>query len=197
MNEGLGSLHFWITFAAVYMVFVPMHFMGVDGVPRRYYSFTTFEEFNEWMEVNKFITVSAIIGFSAQLIFVFNFFASIWTGRRSTRNPWEANTLEWTTPVEGIHGNWPGEIPAVYRWPYDYSRPDIEADYLPQTVSDEDLLAKVDYTSETYDATATDHIVYEDEHDDHHHKTSEEIIMLQILEQRKKNTNDNTEEHSA
>ncbi|MGZ5242685.1 MAG: cytochrome c oxidase subunit I [Bacteroidia bacterium] len=198
MNEGLGSLHFWVTFAAVYMVFVPMHFMGVDGVPRRYYSFTTFDEFNEWMQVNKFITISAIIGFSAQLIFVVNFFGSIWAGRRATRNPWEANTLEWTTPVEGIHGNWPGEIPAVYRWPYDYSRPDIEADYLPQTMSDEDILAKVDYTSETYDPTLTDHIVYEDEaHDDHHAKTTEEIIMLQILEQRKKNKDNNTEEHSA
>lgn len=188
MNEGLGSLHFWLTFAAVYLVFVPMHFMGVDGVPRRYYSFTAFEEFNNWANVNILISVSAFIGVGAQFIFVYNFFNSIFNGKRSNRNPWEANTLEWTTPVERLHGNWPGEIPAVYRWPYDYSRPDIEVDYLPQTVSDEDIKAGIDYTSEDYDPTDTDAKLPPGETI----KESEEIIMLNILQQKKKNKQDDT-----
>src|SRR5690554_3392807 len=69
----------------------------------------------------------------AQGIFLFNFFYSIWRGQKAVQNPWGSNTLEWTTPVEHIHGNWPGEIPSVYRWPYDYSKPGHDADYIPQT----------------------------------------------------------------
>ena len=69
----------------------------------------------------------------AQVAFLFNFFYSIFKGKKATQNPWEANTLEWTTPVEHLHGNWPGEIPTVYRWPYDYSKPGAEQDFIPQT----------------------------------------------------------------
>jgi cytochrome c oxidase subunit I len=183
MNEGLGSLHFWITFLCVYAVFIPMHFMGIDGVPRRYYETTIFHQFDQWVEVNKFISTFAFIGLGAQLIFVYNFFNSIFNGKRSTRNPWHANTLEWTTPVHGIHGNWPGEIPHVYRWPYDYSRPDLEKDYLPQTISDEDIMAKVDFESEDYDPTATDHYAEESAE----LKESEEIIMLNLINRKKRN----------
>lgn len=183
MDEKLGQVHFWITFAAVYMVFVPMHFIGIDGVPRRYYSFTTFDEFNQWMEVNRFITISAMIGVGAQFIFIYNFFMSIFNGAKASRNPWQSNTLEWTTPVEHIHGNWPGAIPVVYRWPYDYSRPDITLDYLPQTMSDDDIAAGVNYESPDYDPTTTDPKPA--------HKpevtTGEEIIMLQLIQQKKKN----------
>ena len=49
-------------------------------------------------------------------------------------NPWNSNTLEWTTPVERIHGNWPGKIPQVYRWAYDYSKPGSEKDFIPQNI---------------------------------------------------------------
>lgn len=139
MNEKLGYLHFWLTFAAVYMVFFPMHFMGLDGVPRRYYNFTGFEYMSEWMDLNRFISVSAILGSAAQLIFIWNFFYSIRKGKDAPQNPWNSNTLEWTTPVERIHGNWPGEIPHVHRWPYDYSLPGAPQDFIPQTVKDDDL----------------------------------------------------------
>lgn len=139
MNEKLGYLHFWLTFAAVYMVFFPMHFMGLDGVPRRYYNFTGFEYMAEWMDLNRFISVSAILGSAAQLIFIWNFFYSIRKGKDAPQNPWNSNTLEWTTPVERIHGNWPGEIPHVHRWPYDYSVPGAPQDFIPQTVKDDDL----------------------------------------------------------
>jgi cytochrome c oxidase subunit 1 len=191
MNETLGSVHFWLTFCAVYLIFVPMHFLGLDGVPRRYYLNTAFDEFREWTDVNRLISIGAFIGFSAQFIFVYNFFTSIFRGRRSTRNPWGANTLEWTSPVKGIHGNWPGELPTVYRWPYDYSREDITADYLPQTMSKEDLQEGVDYTSETYDPTLTD--IHEDQATEQQLKEGEEIIMLQLIEQRKKKKGNSSE----
>ncbi len=137
MNKTLGYFHFWLTFITAYLVFFPMHFMGLAGVPRRYYQFTLVKEFDVWMDVNKLITVSAIVAGFAQLLFLWNFFYSIFKGKKSEQNPWQANTLEWSTPVERIHGNWPGEIPTVYRGPYEYSRPDREEDFFPQYIPDE------------------------------------------------------------
>ncbi|WP_400262361.1 cbb3-type cytochrome c oxidase subunit I [Sphingobacterium sp. SG20118] len=134
MNTKLGYLHFWMTFIGAYLVFFPMHFMGIDGVPRRYYAFTEFTFMEKWVSVNILITWAAIIAGFGQVAFLFNFFYSIFFGERAPQNPWNSNTLEWTTPVEHIHGNWPGEIPTVYRWPYDYSKPGHDADFIPQTV---------------------------------------------------------------
>ncbi len=132
MNSTLGSIHFWLTFASAYMVFFPMHFMGLAGVPRRYYQFSLIPEFGIWVNVNIFITLASIMGGLAQLIFLYNFFSSIFFGKKATQNPWESNTLEWSTPVKHLHGNWQGAIPAVYRGPHEYSRPDRELDYFPQ-----------------------------------------------------------------
>lgn len=134
MNDKLAYLHFWITFICAYLVFFPLHFLGLDGVPRRYYAFTEFEFMHKWLTVNVFVTWAAIVAALAQVAFLFNFFYSIFKGKKAPQNPWEANTLEWTTPVEHLHGNWPGEIPTVYRWPYDYSKPGAEHDFIPQTV---------------------------------------------------------------
>ncbi|WP_182923296.1 cytochrome c oxidase subunit I [Pedobacter planticolens] len=134
MDKKLGYLHFWITFTCAYLVFFPLHFLGLDGVPRRYYAFTEFEFMQKWLTVNVLVTWSAIIAGLAQVAFLFNFFYSIFKGKKSTQNPWGANTLEWTAPVERLHGNWPGEIPTVYRWPYDYSKPGAEEDFIPQTI---------------------------------------------------------------
>ena len=134
MNERLGYLHFWITFICAYLVFFPLHFLGLDGVPRRYYAFTEFEFMQKWVTVNVFVTWAAIVAALAQVAFLWNFFYSIFRGKKAVQNPWGANTLEWTAPVEHIHGNWPGEIPTVYRWPYDYSKPGAEEDFIPQTV---------------------------------------------------------------
>ena len=56
-------------------------------------------------------------------------------GTKSPQNPWKSNTLEWTAPIDkSIHGNWPGEIPTVHRWPYDYSKPGKKDDFVPQNV---------------------------------------------------------------
>jgi len=134
MNTKLGYLHFWLTFVGAYMVFFPMHFMGIDGVPRRYYAFTEFAFMAKWVSVNQLVTWAAIIAALGQVAFLWNFFTSIFFGKKAPQNPWQSNTLEWTTPVEHIHGNWPGEIPAVHRWPYDYSKPGHGEDFIPQNV---------------------------------------------------------------
>jgi cytochrome c oxidase subunit 1 len=111
-----------------------MHYLGLAGVPRRYYSNTAFPMFDSLQDINVIITIFVIIGGAAQLIFLYNFFYSIFKGPKAPQNPWRATTLEWTTPVEHIHGNWPGEIPEVHRWPYDYSVPGAEEDFIPQNV---------------------------------------------------------------
>ena len=134
MNKKLGFAHFWLTIVGGYGVFFPMHFVGLAGAPRRYYSNTEFAFLDHVQDLNEVITIFAIIGGLAQIIFFYNFFYSIYNGRKTTQNPWKSNTLEWTTPVEMGHGNWPGDLPVVHRWPYDYSNPDHDEDFVPQTV---------------------------------------------------------------
>lgn len=134
MNKFMGYTHFWVTFVAAYGVFFPMHFLGMAGLPRRYYTNTAFPMFDDLADINVLISIFAIAGGAVQLVFIFNFFYSALRGKKSSANPWKSNTLEWTTPVEHIHGNWPGEIPHVHRWAYDYSKPGMEDDYVPQNV---------------------------------------------------------------
>ena len=134
MNKTLGYWHFWITAIAAYGVFFPMHFVGLAGLPRRYYMNTAFPYFDDLSDINVVITLFALLGGISQLIFLGNFFWSIYKGTKATKNPWKSNTLEWTTPVEHIHGNWPGEIPEVHRWPYDYSKPGRDEDWVSQAV---------------------------------------------------------------
>ena len=110
-----------------------MHYEGLAGMPRRYYDFSQWETFKQFGDLNVVITIASIISFALQLLFVFNFFYSIFKGRKlTTPNPWNSNTLEWTTPINAGHGNWPGDIPEVHRWAYDYGKDGV--DYIPQTV---------------------------------------------------------------
>ncbi len=134
MNKTLGYWHFWLTAVAAYGVFFPMHFVGLAGLPRRYYMNTAFPYFDDLSDINVVITMFALLGGLAQFLFLSNFFFSIYKGKKASQNPWNATTLEWTTPVEHIHGNWPGEIPAVHRWAYDYSKPGADEDFIQQTV---------------------------------------------------------------
>jgi cytochrome c oxidase subunit 1 len=140
MNNKLGNVHFWITIVSAYGIFFPMHFLGLAGVPRRYYTNSEFPLFENMIDINEFVSIFAIIAFGAQLIFFFNFVYSALKGPKAPQNPWKGNSLEWTTPVEHFHGNWYGEIPTVYRWPYDYSKVDENGEYvsgddfIPQTV---------------------------------------------------------------
>ena len=131
MNETLGKIHFWGTLIGAYAVFWPMHYTGMAGVPRRYYRFDAFDNFSHFAQINKFITIAAVVVFALQVLFIINFFYSIYKGKQVTsRNPWKATTLEWTTPITPGHGNWPGKIPAVQRWAYDYGKDGI--DFIPQ-----------------------------------------------------------------
>ncbi|MBC6409593.1 MAG: cbb3-type cytochrome c oxidase subunit I [Ekhidna sp.] len=134
MDDRLGKIHFWLSFVGIYLVFFPLHYIGIAGFPRRYYSFTSFETFNIYTDLNALVSVAAILTFAAQFIFLFNFFYSIFRGKLAPTNPWKSNTLEWTTPRNPGHGNWLGAIPSVYRWPYDYSKPGAKDDFIPQTV---------------------------------------------------------------
>jgi len=134
MSKKLGYLHFWITAVGAYGVFYPMHFTGLAGLPRRYYNNTNFPIFDDLTDINVIITIFAIITGLGQFIFLYNFFNSIFNGEKAPQNPWKSNTLEWTTPVEHLHGNWPGDIPDVHRWPYDYSKPGHDVDFVPQNV---------------------------------------------------------------
>jgi cytochrome c oxidase subunit I len=123
LNNTLAYIHFWVTIVGAYLIFWPMHYEGLAGMPRRYYDFSGWESFKMFGGLNEFISVVAMIVFAAQLLFVLNFFYSIFKGRKvTTANPWGANTLEWTTPIRPGHGNWAGEIPEVYRGAYDYGK---------------------------------------------------------------------------
>lgn len=133
MNKTQGYIHFWVTAVCAYGVFFPMHFIGMAGLPRRYYTNSNFPLFDELADTNVLITVFALVGAAFQLVFFWNFFYSIFKGKKAPMNPWRSTTLEWTAPVEHMHGNWPGEIPAVHRWPYDYSKPGWDEDFVPQT----------------------------------------------------------------
>jgi cytochrome c oxidase subunit 1 len=132
LNNTLGYIHFWVTMIGAYLIFWPMHYQGLAGIPRRYLDKRGWVSFNDFPELDKMITIVSIIVFAVQLMFVFNFFYSIFKGRRVlTPNPWGANTLEWTTPIRPGHGNWVGEIPEVHRWAYDYGKDGRE--FIPQT----------------------------------------------------------------
>jgi cytochrome c oxidase subunit 1 len=129
MHEGMGKLHFWITFAGVYLIFMPMHFMGIFGQPRRYADNLSVQALGPMEDPHKFITVFAIITGVAQLIFLFNFLWSMRRGERAEGNPWGATTLEWTIPSPPPHDNFAGKVPMIYRGAYEYSVPGSATDF--------------------------------------------------------------------
>jgi cytochrome c oxidase subunit 1 len=133
LNNTMGYIHFWVTIIGAYLIFWPMHYEGLAGMPRRYYDFSNWESFKMFGGLNEFISFISLLVFAVQLLFVFNFFYSVFKGRKvTTQNPWGSNTLEWTTPINPGHGNWPGEIPEVYRGAYDYAKDGKE--FTPQNV---------------------------------------------------------------
>ncbi|MCZ7447112.1 cytochrome c oxidase subunit I [Agrobacterium rhizogenes] len=134
LNTAMGHIHFWITFLGAYAIFFPMHYLGLMGVPRRYYELgeTAFIPPSAHT-LNMFISVAALIVGAAQLLFLFNLAWSLRSGKPAGGNPWRATTLEWQTPqTPPVHGNWGRDLPVVYRWPYDYSVPGADEDFLPQ-----------------------------------------------------------------
>ena len=133
MNETLGKIHFWITFVGVYCIFVPMHTMGIVGMPRRFAQFTEYEFLNSLHPLVVFVSISAIITVTVQLLFYFNVFWSIFKGKKASDNPWEATTLEWNTTSPPPHDNFAGHIPVVHHGPYEFAVPGAPRDFVMQT----------------------------------------------------------------
>ncbi|TIR25909.1 MAG: cytochrome c oxidase subunit I [Mesorhizobium sp.] len=136
LDETLGRFHFWVTFVGAYLIFFPMHYLGLMGVPRRYAELTDMTIMTESARhLNSFISIMAFIVGFAQMVFLFNLIWSIRHGREAGGNPWRATTLEWQTPqTPPAHGNFGKELPIVYRWAYDYSVPGAKEDCIPQNV---------------------------------------------------------------
>ncbi|MCH2172113.1 cbb3-type cytochrome c oxidase subunit I [Myxococcota bacterium] len=137
MNETLGKIHFWGTIIPFNFIFIPLFFLGMAGQHRRIYNFEHFPELATpgLQNIRVFATTALLIMLSFQLVFFYNFITSLRKGKKAGKNPWKANTLEWTTESPPPHGNWPpSELPSVYRPPYEYSHPDREEDYWPQNV---------------------------------------------------------------
>ncbi len=143
LDDTLGHIHFWITFVGSYAIYYPMHYLGFMGVPRRYYAIegTNFIPASA-QSLNVAITIAALVVGAAQILFLYNLITSYFRGRPSGGNPWNATTLEWQTPeTPPTHGNFGKELPAVYRWAYDYSVPGIKEDFIPQNVAPKDVAA--------------------------------------------------------
>ena len=136
MSEPLGKLHFWLTFLPFFLVFFMQHFLGLQGAPRRYYAFTTYDYLHQTLSENMTISHIAFVLIGGQAVFALNFVWSLVAGRAAASNPWQATTLEWETASPPPHGNF-GEIPIVHRWAYEYAVEGESSDYTPQTVPSE------------------------------------------------------------
>ncbi len=130
MSDGLGKIHFFLTFIFLNGTFFPMHFLG--RMPRRLADPYVYDSLKDLMPLNQFMTICAFCMGATQLIFVGNFFFSMFFGKRAEENPWRSNTLEWTATSPPPHGNFLTQ-PVVSRGPYEYSHPDRESDFWPQT----------------------------------------------------------------
>ena len=133
MNDKLGRIHFWITFVGVYCIFVPMHTMGIVGMPRRYAQFTEYQFLATLHPLVVFVSIAAILTVTVQLLFYFNLIWSIFKGEKAPDNPWEATTLEWNTTSPPPHDNFAGHLPVVHHGPYEFSVPGAAKDFIMQT----------------------------------------------------------------
>ncbi|HEY3049029.1 MAG TPA: cytochrome c oxidase subunit I [Polaromonas sp.] len=140
LDDRLGKLHFWVTFLGTYAIYFPMHYLGILGMPRRYYNFDNYQFIPASAHaLNTFITVAALLVGAMQLVFLFNLGWSAWRGRPAGANPWRAASLEWQTPTTPPgHGNWGAQLPVVHRWAYAYSVPGAPQDFIAQNAPPED-----------------------------------------------------------
>jgi cytochrome c oxidase subunit 1 len=133
MNPLLGKIHFIGTFICFNLVFWPMHGLGTAGMMRRIYDPTQYQHLQGVQGINEFISIAAFVLYAVQFIFIINFFWSLARGEKATANPWNSNSLEWSAPSPPPHGNWGDRVLTVYRGPYEYSSPEVDADFYPQT----------------------------------------------------------------
>ena len=137
MSERLGTIHFWTTAVPMFGIFILMHFQGMGGLLRRTYDQTFYDYALPAAELTRHITILACVLAAGQVVFLANFFGSIWKGRKAEANPWQATTLEWSIATPIPHGNWTGDLPVVHRWPYDFRSNGVRTDFLPQTAAEE------------------------------------------------------------
>jgi cytochrome c oxidase subunit I len=137
MNETIGKFHFWGTFVGVYCIFMPMHYLGYAGDARRYASPDYVNYMIKLEPIHHFITIAAFCTAAFQLLFYYNFFGSIWWGKKAEQNPWHATTLEWAVPTPVPHDNFGGHLPTIYRGPYEYNVPGASQDFIPQHLAPE------------------------------------------------------------
>jgi cytochrome c oxidase subunit 1 len=133
MSESLGKAHFFLSFIGTYAIFMPMHYLGMAGHPRRYSSLSEVGYLHNLMPLQKFISIVAFITIAAQFIFLINFFWSLFKGKKAEINPWQSTTLEWTVPSPPPHDNFGGVVPVVNHGPYEYSVPGAATDFVMQT----------------------------------------------------------------
>jgi len=139
LNEFWGKVHFWLTVIPFNLIFLSLFVLGAAGQHRRIYDYTHFPELSQpWMwDLRHLATISLVVMLLAQVIFLVNFFRSMFSGEKAAENPWKANSLEWQTPSPPPHGNFPNGLPTVYRGPYEYSVEGREEDYWPQNAPPE------------------------------------------------------------
>jgi len=154
LNERLGKIHFWATFLGTYAIYLPMHYLGFLGVPRRYYAVGGTDFIPQSAQgLNAGITVAAIVVGAFQFIFIYNLIRSYTKGKVADGNPWKATTLEWqTSATPPVHGNFGPQLPVVYRWAYDYSVPGVEKDFIPQNVPPSDVVMAANATQAERDS---------------------------------------------
>ena len=142
MNVKMGKIHFWVTFLGTYAIYLPMHYLGFLGVPRRYFAIEGTSFIPDSVQyLNASITIAALIVGVFQAIFLYNLVWSYFKGEPSGDNPWKATTLEWQTEhTPPIHGNFGETLPPVYRWAYDFSVPGVKEDFIPQNVAPKDVV---------------------------------------------------------
>jgi cytochrome c oxidase subunit 1 len=135
MNEKLGKFHFWITITSFNVIFIPLFVLGMAGQHRRIFDYRNFPELatQGYQNVRILATVALLIMLGVQIVFIYNFFKSMFAGPKAGKNPWKSNTLEWTAESPPPHGNFE-ELPTVYRGPYEYSVPGRKEDYWPQNI---------------------------------------------------------------
>jgi len=141
LDETLGRIHFWVTFIGAYSIFLPLHYIGFQGVPRRYFEMgeTNFIP-PSVQDLNAFVTVVAVMVGFAQILFFYNLFKSMSSGEIAEKNPWKAASLEWQTPEQPpAHGNFGDELPVVYRWAYAYGVPGAKDDFVPQDMHPDEV----------------------------------------------------------
>ena len=133
MDEKLGKIHFWFSFVGAYAIFMPFHYLGLAGNVRRYQAFAP-EYMQHLIPLHKFITIAALVTGAAQLVFLYNLFISRFKGEPASDNPWQATSLEWSTPTTPPpHNNFGAKLPVVYHDPYQYGVESSTGDYVMQT----------------------------------------------------------------